>query len=315
MANLSITNQCNKKCVYCFATDTLDEYGHTYMADATFDQSLEYLKRSGLNQVRLLGGEPTLHPKFTEFVEKSIDQDFDILLFTNGLINNETLSFLKKIPQDKLSILLNSIHPNENNEKGIQRQKRTMETFGKNLVVGVNLYSNNQELDYLIDYVLTYHLKKEIRFGISHSVLSKHNTYLHPKDYKNIGQKIAHFKLEAKKRDIAIGFDCGFVPCMFPEDSLELLEKELKKAGNCCHPIIDMLTDGTFISCYPLNNFHKIKINNTLTAKDLIKDFENELNPYKEVGIFPYCSSCPLFNNRCNGGCMSFRIQRFVNQT
>jgi radical SAM protein with 4Fe4S-binding SPASM domain len=312
MANLSITNVCNKECVYCFAKDTLAEFGKTYTNDVTFDKALDYLERSGLKIVRLLGGEPTLHPGFISFVKKALDRKFNIMVFTNGLISRKILDFLTSIPSDRISILLNTIHPVENNIRGIKRQKETMKTLGNVIIAGVNIYSLGQELEYLLDYVTEFNLKKEIRLGISHSILSRENTFLHPKEYHKIGIKITSFKTEAKKTGISLGFDCGFVPCMFPDDSLELLAVELKKAGTCCHPIIDMLTDGSFIACYPLNNLGKVKIHDQLEARDLIMYFEKKLSAYNEVGIYPYCNTCPMFKNRCNGGCMSYRIQRFT---
>ena len=312
MANLSITNVCNKRCVYCFANDTRNEYGQTYMDHETYDSALDYLTRSGMRQVRLLGGEPTLHPHFNEFVEKALDRDFEIMLFTNGLIHKKKLDFLASIPVHKIAILLNTIHPAENNIEGMKKQQETMALLGEKIIAGVNIYSASQELDYLLEYVEEYKLKKEIRMGISHSVLSQNNTYLHPKEYQKIGRIIVDFKLQAKESGISLGFDCGFVPCMFEQDHFDLLSEELKKAGTCCRPIIDMLSDGTFISCYPLHNFHKVKLHDQLQANDLAREFEEALLPYNQVGIYPYCTRCPLFGNRCNGGCMAFRIQRFI---
>jgi len=171
-----------------------------------------------------------------------------------------------------------------------------------------------QELDYLLDYITIYGLKKEIRIGLCHPVLSLKNVFLHPKEYKKIGYKIALFKQKAKKFGVFLGFDCGFVPCMFPDEYFELLTGELRKAGTCCHPIIDLLVDGSFIACYPLNNLVRIIIDDKLNAKELSAEFESALLPYSDIGIYPHCTSCPLFGNRCNGGCMSFRIQRYKNQ-
>jgi hypothetical protein len=250
---------------------------------------------------------------FISFAEKALKRGLDVMIFTNGLVSKKILEYLTNIPEERLSILLNTIHPNEKNLQGTKRQKEVMERIGKVIIPGVNIYSSQQEMDYLLEYVIKYNLRKEIRLGISHSVLSQNNVFLHPKEYQKIGYNIAMFKLEAKKADVALGFDCGFVPCMFPAEYFDLLSEELKKAGNCCHPIIDMLTDGSFISCYPLNNFMKVKINDTLRAKELIGNFEEALKPYQDVGIYPYCTTCTLFNKRCNGGCMSFRIQRFTN--
>jgi MoaA/NifB/PqqE/SkfB family radical SAM enzyme len=313
MANLSITNVCNKKCVYCFANDTKSEYGKSYLDIDTYKKALDYIERSGLRQARILGGEPTLHPDFIKMLDIALQRDLEIMLFTNGLMPKKVLDYLSKIPEEKLSILLNTIHPQENNLQGTKKQKEMMNKLGNVIIPGVNIYSATQDLDYLVDYVVQYKLRKEIRLGISHSVLSQNNVYLHPKEYHKIGYNISLLKLKAKEQGISLGFDCGFVPCMFPREHFELLSEELKKAGNCCHPIIDMLTDGSFISCYPLNNFLKIKIHDNLVAKDLIDTFDKALQLYKEVGIFQYCRTCALFNKRCNGGCMSFRIQRFTN--
>ena len=313
MANLSITNVCNKQCVYCFANDAKDEYGKSYMSDEVYEKALDYLNRSGIKQVRLLGGEPTLHHNFINFVQKALKRNFEIMLFTNGLISNKVLDFLADIPENNLSILLNTIHPNENNLQGMKHQQKVMAVLGKTIIAGVNIYSAAQELNYLLEYVNKYNLRKEIRIGISHSVLSQNNVYLHPKEYHRIGYNIAMFKIEAKKIGVTLGFDCGFVPCMFPKEYYDLLSEELKKAGTACHPIIDMLSDGTFISCYPLNNFKKIKFDDKIHAEDLMQSFDKALLPYKNVGIYPHCTSCNLFKHRCNGGCMSFRIQRYVN--
>jgi hypothetical protein len=211
-----------------------------------------------------------------------------------------------------LSILLNTIHPSEKNLKGIKQQEMVMERLSNLVAVGINLYSAGQDLDYLLEYVNRYGLKKEIRIGISHPVLSQRNVYLHPKDYRKIGSHIAQFREKALKSGVTLGFDCGFVPCMFPEEDLDSLPEEMKKAGTCCNPVIDILADGSFISCYPLNDFMKVPIDDALMARNIAAKFESALKPYTGAGIFPHCTICPLFQNRCNGGCVSYRIHRHI---
>ncbi len=310
MANLSITNVCNKSCAYCFANDTRNESGRSFMSIELYEKALDYLVRSGIPQARLLGGEPTLHPDFKRFVSMALDQGLNIMLFTNGLMSLEKLKFLSTLPESRLAILLNTIHPAELNPKGCAQQKEMMIKLGSVTIPGVNIYHSGLGLDYLLDYIEIYGLRKEVRLGISHAMLSSKNQFLHPKDYQKVGHNIALFKMKAKERGISLRLDCGFVPCMFPEEYRDQLSEELKVAGTCCHPIIDLLTNGTFIACYPLNDFLKIEIHEDSVASDVVKSFDQALSPYGNLGIFSYCTACSLFKDKCNGGCISFRIQR-----
>ena len=305
MANLCITTICNKKCPYCFAEDSRFQYPseNTFMSDEIFDRALDYLERSEMDQVRLLGGEPTLHPNFTKMVDKALQRNFHLLIFSNGLMPPKVQERLRHTDVGSVVILINTIHPIEEDPKRMKIQQKTMEILGPRVMLGVNLYSRQQELDFLIPYILDYNLIREIRLGIAHTVLSETNVYLHPKFYKEIGLKILDLLNKAKKFDIELGFDCGFVPCMFPKQSFEELGELLERTGSCCHPILDLLPDGKFISCYPLNNVLKRNLQSDTHAEDLINQFSEKLKVYGNIGIYPNCTTCPLFKQSyCHGG-------------
>ena len=61
MANLAISAVCNQSCSYCFTVDHLNASGthRDFLDVGDFDERLSFLERSGINEVRLLGGEPT----------------------------------------------------------------------------------------------------------------------------------------------------------------------------------------------------------------------------------------------------------------
>ncbi|MCB0586590.1 MAG: radical SAM protein [Phaeodactylibacter sp.] len=316
MANLSITTICNKTCPYCFAEDSRTQYdkANAFMPEETFDRTLEFLERSGIGQVRLLGGEPTIHPDFIKMVDKALERKFHVLIFSNGLMPRKAIERLAKADPETTTILLNTIHPLEEDPKRMKKQQKTMEILGPRVMLGVNIYSRRQELDYLIPYILDYGLIREIRLGVAHAVLSQKNVFLHPKFYREIGQKILSLHRKARQHDIQIGFDCGFVPCMFPEEELEELGPLLEKTGNCCHPILDLLPDGKFISCYPLNNLHTLSLDDNSHAAELTRQFSEKLEAYNNIGIYPHCTSCPLFQRSyCNGGCTAFKMNRLKN--
>ena len=71
MANIAITSRCNLNCSYCFAQATYNapekKYGH--MTPDVFKKSLDILQKSNIGQVSILGGEPTSHPDFMQYME------------------------------------------------------------------------------------------------------------------------------------------------------------------------------------------------------------------------------------------------------
>ena len=77
MANLEITRICNLQCNYCFAKDSLSEThqpgSQKLISLKSFENHLDFLDRSNIDQIRLIGGEPTMHPQFDEIIEGVFD--------------------------------------------------------------------------------------------------------------------------------------------------------------------------------------------------------------------------------------------------
>lgn len=67
LITIELTNHCNLRCVYCTSPLGLRERG--YMTDDTFAAFIDGIKRLHINRVRVVGnGEPTLHPKYAEYI-------------------------------------------------------------------------------------------------------------------------------------------------------------------------------------------------------------------------------------------------------
>src|SRR4051812_18340244 len=107
MANLSITAKCNRDCSYCFALETLDalHLSEQAMSWDVFERSLDFLERSGMDEARLLGGEPTIHPDFPRMLERALERGFRVLVFSGGLIPEAALKQLEEVPAERLAVL------------------------------------------------------------------------------------------------------------------------------------------------------------------------------------------------------------------
>src|SRR3989338_1928218 len=98
MANLVVSGVCNLKCAYCFAGDYLcapsDSRAPAFISLDDFEARLDFLDRSGITEIRLIGGEPTLHPRFPELIERARRRAKHILVFSHGLIPERALACL-----------------------------------------------------------------------------------------------------------------------------------------------------------------------------------------------------------------------------
>jgi len=84
MANLCITTSCNRIVpIALLQAKDVESFIHDF---GDFDKALDFLLRSGIDQARLLGGEPTLHPEFVQLAESALRRGLRLLVFSNGLM-------------------------------------------------------------------------------------------------------------------------------------------------------------------------------------------------------------------------------------
>ncbi len=65
--DISITNSCNLKCVYCYAE--ANENKHTNMEVQLFSKIIKELEANGVHYVRIAGGEPLIHPQIQDILD------------------------------------------------------------------------------------------------------------------------------------------------------------------------------------------------------------------------------------------------------
>ena len=68
MPNIIITNYCNLKCPYCFASEMLNDPNKKNISESELKRILAWLEKSPPPSIGLIGGEPTLHPDFANIL-------------------------------------------------------------------------------------------------------------------------------------------------------------------------------------------------------------------------------------------------------
>jgi radical SAM protein with 4Fe4S-binding SPASM domain len=313
MANLSLTARCNRDCSYCFARQALGELGTETMPMERYEQSLDFLQRSGISEVRLLGGEPTIHPRFCEMVVRALERGFDLLVFTGGLIPEKALAVLSEIPVNRLKVLVNVLPPGGGPAAAVRKQARVFRRLGERVILGLNIVSPAVELAFLADWIERYGLAKNVRLGLAHPIAggpAPGNVHLHPRCYPEVGRRVAAFGRRARAAGIRISLDCGWVPCMFPEGALAELALEDGEAGLRCNPILDLLPDGGVISCYPLAS-RREELGAAVDATWLRSRFTAAQAADRAFTLYPRCARCRWRRaGACTGGCLAASLRR-----
>jgi hypothetical protein len=323
VANLSISTVCNQNCAYCFtvdhllddnpggAQDPMTEQG--FMPVDAFQERLDFLKRSNIQDVRLLGGEPTLHPHFIELIKLARAADMRIVVFTNGLVSEEVLASLETLPLDQCTVMVNVNQPSEPGPDDLFHQRReTLRRLGERALPGFNIYRLDCRMDFLPSLVNETGCKPTIRLGMAQPCLTGENRTIHPNQYRAVAVKIVRLARIAAKAGVKLDFDCGFVRCMFSDDDLDALRSAGANVGWQCNPILDVDIRGVVIHCYPLSQLARLPLSSESDAAALRRVFEARARPYRLAGVFKECSICPFkASGECPGGCLAATIRRF----
>ncbi|MCK4910900.1 MAG: radical SAM protein [Thermodesulfovibrionales bacterium] len=310
MANVLISSRCNRKCSFCFASQRL---GKNIKSSADVNMSREDLrkvmqlfKRSGEDSLRLLGGEPTLHPEFREIVEEAISEGFRVQVFTNGFMKPEVADFLGDLPDDKVGLLCNVSPQAKDTQKQLDKLAYALERLGQKVRLGVTLSTLDMDYEFLVEYIDRFKIQRRLRLGIAQPIVGRENECLLPEDYREAGRFIVGMAKDLYSRDIIMGFDCGLTLCMFDDEELGSLFRITEGFKMVCSPIIDIGPQMDVWHCFPLSEVLVTDFSAYENYNGMVRRYEKFTQPYYALGCKPECITCKYLKSRqCTGGCLA----------
>ena len=313
MANLIITNRCCANCDFCFAAESrtrLLQDGHTDMSEAEFRSCLDRVLASGIRELRLLGGEPTPHPKFADFVRLGIEAGCAITVFSNGVIPAPALDALTALDPEICTVVINWTAAIRSEDKSFRHH--TLKSLGPRAQMGLTVTSPDfsSSVRGAITMIKAFDLRKAVRVGLAHPTWNGANRSIHPKRYPVIGRKLLEESFQTARYGVAMEADCGFVRCMFGDQYDQLVENGFRYISHCS-PVLDLCTGGTILPCFALSDLLPADAGSFPDLNAAYKWFEDRLKPLHTFGIYPECTDCPFFETEiCCGGCLAARLYR-----
>jgi radical SAM protein with 4Fe4S-binding SPASM domain len=284
------------------------------LSDEHLEEIISFFLRSQFTTFTVLGGEPTLHPRFAPMMDRILAEESfkSIIVFTNGVISDSALSFLATARDPRLQVALNLNAPGEYNPSQWARANEVMNSLGSKVGLGINIYFPGQEYDYIIAAVAEHDLFPHIRLGLTHPILGSKNRYALEEDLPAIADDIIAFCDRAHGRGISCSFDCGFPFCMFSiEQHATMLRLAVKFQSNCS-PIIDIGADASVWRCFPLTNQAKLRLANFDTRSHIVDFYDQKFKHILPMGNRAECPQC-LYraNGLCSGGCLARTLDSF----
>lgn len=326
MPNILLTEKCVRRCPYCFAQQHMDNtVDETALSIENLNYIVNFLEQSNIKKISLLGGEPLLHPKVEEIIENLILKDFEVLVFTSGIMQEPKLKILyekiKKLPlksTNSLKFIVNVNEPRFSTKSELEKIKRFLSELGKYSALSFNIYRIDFEPEFLLDYIIEYGLVRYIRFGIANPIPGVKNQYIEPKNFKKVGTKLTAFIEKMNGLHIYPGLDCGFNMCMFSNEELgKLLKFSRNGLDFDCSPSIDIGPNLSCWCCFPLSKLAKRQLTEFKNFNELYSYFSDIQNKFrKEVkGIYTSCDNCRNFEDQiCSGGCLAHILNRYMKE-
>jgi cyclic pyranopterin phosphate synthase len=306
-------------CKYCFAQGKVDlgqQQGDSSknLSMENLEKIIEYYKHNHLERFVILGGEPTLHPNFSNMVDRVLkEKAFSaVIVFTNGIMPDNVLDYLSNNKDRRLDVALNLNSEDSYSSTEWKKVNNTMRVIGPRIGVGINIYHSGQDYDYLIEAINTYQMRSHIRAGLTHPIHGGKNKYAQLEDYPGIAEDLIVFAEKVFKNNITFSFDCGFPFCMFTLDQ----HKELLRFGiqfrSLCTPIVDVGPNLDIWRCFPMLKDVQGKLTDFESRKQIIDLFNNKYKNIQKMGNFLDCPQCIYRKNKmCSGGCLARTIDSF----
>ncbi len=265
----------------------------------------------------LLGGEPSLHPDFVDFILYLVERRFHVSVFTSGIMSErkrkETVESLKPFSGEKINFICNLNHPDMSTDAETAAIEAFLSEFGTKTTLSFNIYQIPFQMEYLFDYIERFQLKRHIRLGLAHPIPGQDNLHIPPADFDQMVKCLVSYIPDFIKHSVSAGFDCGFPLCVFSDSELGKFVKLEKGNGGkmvkfVCDPAIDIGPDMSVWSCFPLSNYRKRSLYEFNSVQE-IREYYKQLHVdtrKKTTGVFNSCEGCTYFENgSCSGGCLA----------
>lgn len=324
MPNIMLTYGCNLKCPYCFANEFVNKKSN-YITEENFVKAIEFLTREDDTRIGLIGGEPTLHPKFKEFLEYLINNRkvVEATIYTNGILLDRCIN---QIIAPKFRLLVNCNSPEEIGENQFEKLRNNLQLLVNDhymrdrMNLGINLYKDDLDYSYIIELLKECGLHR-VRISLTVPDFSTCGNMNAIEYFKSRKPFLLKFLADMQKNNILPYYDCNKPPyCIWTVEEKEWLENmvaqyhvESNLIGDhaFCFPVIDILPNLQAVRCFGMSEYEKVNIDDFAGVSEIASYFLNHIDSASyQIPAVEECKECRKRQTRkCTAGCIGFKSE------
>lgn len=294
--NILLTTACNLDCDYCFAQSLRGRAGQREMTLRDLEWLLSQLDPD-VDEVRLMGGEPTLHSRYAEVMRIVKSRDFIATVFTNG-----TRPALRQTAPDLPDRVLLNLNDWPAYSAGQQAEiLNNLSALGQRLSLGYTVTRPDFDLSTHRKLILAHGLKPVIRLGLAQPVIGGRNVYLADADLATAHRAVADWATRLAADGIRLNFDCGFRRCHFTDGQIEQLVRAGAALRFFCAPSLDVGPGLLAWRCYAFSAGPGVDLRQFGSLEQARDGFRR-----RDRYLAPACDSCRDHQSGwCQGGCLA----------
>lgn len=283
-----LTEQCNANCTSCFNKNVRSGL-HMDMND--YSRLLDYLSGNGINFLKVMGGEPTVHPHFEEAIRLAKDKFGKVCIFTNALnqrIKNITL-------RDSDIIVYNYLFINQS----FDMDKMLPDEPGNRILeIQISSGTHVEDLTSSLSYFFQHTSGDKIKISLTLDCME--DIYVNRDVLIEKWNQVVVFILTDLKKTFCVDHS---IPWCFFENTDMLLRHEIRQCNIHCAGLIT--TDLRLQHCNQCQEKGVyLKTGDGFIPYDQLLQSLREMNQAKiQTNKDKICSGCGIFSTKCNGGC------------
>ncbi|HBA84554.1 MAG TPA: hypothetical protein DCZ95_10710 [Verrucomicrobia bacterium] len=304
MANIMLTTACNFRCDYCFGRQLIGPEHPIQMMDPDlYRRLLDWIDAANMPNldVHLMGGEPTLHPKFSELAEELVQRGRKAVVFSN-LSAPLPKEVLERCVENDVMWVVNANAPSSYLPVQLEHLHRNLAVVGDQAMLTFNITGPDTDFDYIFDLIAQHKLAHSIKIGITLPTLDHQNAHVKREQYPGVAKRVMELHEEALRQNVRIEFECGVAYCVFSPAQRALL-KDIHISH--CGSRLDITPWGEVINCLPLCKAASIAYDRFAHYGEAVHWYRRALHPYRGLGNSTTCPDCAhMKEGRC-GVCLA----------